>query len=290
MNSRFVRSGVADFAASCVSSRNIVRTFPYPLARAMVAVRWRRRLNQGDLSCRLVDHFVGKGSRVIDIGASWGLFSYHLAERIGRRGVLISFEPHPANALGLTKLAKAEPQVRFRNVAVSDGAGTAEMIVPMTRFRSITAQASLAHSFEEIEGIKTELIKVPTVRLDDEVGPEFDPDFIKIDVEGHELSVLRGADATLRRSHPALLIEVEQRHMSEPIEKVFQWLESLGYLVFFVDGSVPRRLDQFDVRRDQLAKITPCKFEPFDMPSGYVNEFLAVRHESCLRGLPLEAR
>lgn len=52
--------------------------------------------------------------------------------------------------------------------------------------------------------------------------------FIKIDVEGHELAVLRGAETTLRTHHPVLLVETENQH-GAPVGEVFGLLEALGY-------------------------------------------------------------
>ena len=43
-----------------------------------------------NLAAALTDHFVGDGTAVVDIGASWGLFSYHLARLVGRAGTVFS--------------------------------------------------------------------------------------------------------------------------------------------------------------------------------------------------------
>lgn len=253
----------------------------------MVAVRWNSRLRSGDLACLITDRFVNPGSTVVDIGASWGFFSYHLAERVGHEGRVFSFEPHPANAQGLRKLAIAQPQVRFKAAAISDASGNAPMFVPRMRFRAVTAQSSLAHGFQGVEGIETDILHVPTVRLDDEISPDSQVDFMKIDVEGHELTALRGAAGTLRRSHPVLLIEIEQRHLGGPIGTVFDELSEAGYHVFCIAGNALLPLDSFDAERDQLARVVPGQFTPFDMPEGYINEFVAVHDPTKLQGLPV---
>ena len=51
----------------------------------------------GDLTAALTDHFAGDGATVVDIGASWGLFSCHLARLAGGAGAVLSYEPHPVN-------------------------------------------------------------------------------------------------------------------------------------------------------------------------------------------------
>jgi FkbM family methyltransferase len=133
----------------------------------------------------------------------------------------------------LNKLAEARPYVHFSPVAVSDVAGQAELLVSKRQDRLVTAQASVAHGSDG-QGVDVEKIEVPTVRLDDEVGPAVHVDFVKIDVEGYEMSVLRGGPSMFQRSRPSILIEIEQRHLSVPIEDVFQQLEELGYHLFYV--------------------------------------------------------
>ena len=74
-------------------------------------------------------------------------------------------------------------------------------------------------------------ILVPTYRLDslsiDNVG------FMKIDVEGHEESVIIGAEQTIRRCRPILLIEAENRHREGAVQKITRRLENWGTMASF---------------------------------------------------------
>jgi FkbM family methyltransferase len=278
-----LRSDAVNWAASYLTPRNAGRYLGATAMETAAEILWSRR-RAGDLAMVASDHLVRAGATVIDVGASWGLFTCHLARRVGKEGLLYCFEPHPANAMGLQKLSAARPYVHFRPAAVSDVAGHAELSVPRQRSRLVTAQSSLAHGFE---GVGVEKVKVPTVRLDDEIGADVKVDFIKIDVEGHEMSVLRGGASMLRRWRPPILIEIEQRHLSGPISDVLEMIQELGYDLFYIDESALRPIADFDVQRDQLSKLTAGEFHPFSMPRDYVCNFCAVQTPDLLQGLPV---
>lgn len=287
MPSRFteVRSALVNSAAIFATPRNIARYLGYPAMRTLVELVWRSQVRSGDLTAALTDHFAGDGTTVVDVGASWGLFSYHLARLVGRAGAVFSYEPHPMNRPVLEKLVKARSNVRFRPVAVSDLSGSADLQVPVFGSRHVTAQSSLAHGFDGQRGVRVEKVTVPTVRLDDEVGDRR-VDLVKIDVEGHEMSVLRGASATLRKHLPTMLIEIEQRHLDCPIEEVFAEIDDIGYELYFIDGPALRPIGEFDLETHQLSSVVQQVFTPFSMPEGYVHNFCAVASPDILAGAP----
>jgi FkbM family methyltransferase len=277
-------SSFVNWAANYLTPRNIGRYLGHTVMEVAIEIFWARQRQVRDLTAMISDQFVQQGSTVIDVGASWGLFSYHLARRVGEEGRVYSYEPHPANAVVLEKLARARPYVHFRPAAVSVAAGRAELLVPKHRSRLVTAQSSLAHGFD---GMEVQRIKVQTVALDDEIAPEHWVDFVKIDVEGNEMSVLRGGVSMFRRCLPTILIEIEQRHLAVPIEEIFHQFEELGYYVFYIDESVLRPISGFDVKRDQLSKLPKDQFTPFSAPRDYVCDFCAVRTPALLQGLPV---
>ena len=86
--------------------------------------------------------------------------------------------------------------------------------------------------------------RVATRRLDDDDVGRLG--FIKIDVEGSELNVLRGAEETIRAHKPVLLIEIDERWSGMPVEESLGFVCDLGYEgVFFADGLL-RSLQSFD--------------------------------------------
>ncbi|WP_155772032.1 FkbM family methyltransferase [Mycobacterium asiaticum] len=271
---RLLHSDAANWAAKYVTVRNVGRVFGRTAMTTATEILWRRRLTQ-DLAMSVADHCTPNGATVVDIGASWGLFTYHLARRVGKSGQLYSFEPHPDNAPMLRKLADARSQVHFHQAAVSDEPGTAQLLVPERRNRQVTAQGSLSHGFDG-QGVEVRRIDVPTVRLDDVLPPDISVDFVKIDVEGHEMAVLSGGARMFRRCRPTILIEIEQRHLARPIGDVFRQIEGLGYHLFYVAESALRPIAEFDVERDQMSMVDTDEFHPFAMPQGYVHDFCAV--------------
>jgi FkbM family methyltransferase len=242
-----------------------------PAAPALTArLTWALKRRQGAASLAVVDALVGPGDAIVDAGANWGLFAARLAQLAGRGGQVDAFEPHPAHAATLGALARSRPQLAVHAVALSSAPGRARLHVPIVDGRRVTALASLG---APAGGGEHEVVEVPVVTLDAALAGRRPPSFVKIDVEGLELEVLRGAGATLRAAHPALLVEIEQRHSAAPIAATLEHVLALGYAghYFGPDGLTP--LDRFDVERDQLAHLGPGVAE-YGMPAGYVADFL----------------
>ena len=180
---------------------------------------------------------------VIDIGANRGVYAYSLA-RIGARVEL--FEPNPACAQILASWAAPRPNVNLHRVALSDHEGSAQLQIPVD-------EAGVEHdssaSIERSDSGQFREHVVPFATLDSFQFPQVA--LIKIDVEGHELSVVKGAQKTIASNKPALLIEIERRHVNHPFSSTFNLLQDEGYRSFFFDAMILRPIDEFDVDRDQ---------------------------------------
>jgi len=125
----------------------------------------------------------------------------------------------------------------------------------------------------KLAGIPTRSFTIPCRRLDtfdlSNVG------VIKIDVEGHELAVLEGAQTLLLKDHPSLMIEAEERHRPGTVREISSYLANFGYLGFFLVGRRLRPIAEFDVARYQNAgSISLSEVLP-----GYVyaNNFVFVK-------------
>ena len=200
-----------------------------------------------------------RGDHVVDVGANHGLYTHALAKRGAR---VEAFEPQPECLAVLRAYAsRLRPaNVRVHPIALSAKAGMGTLHVPdgSTSSPSASLRAITANDAT---------LEVVLERLD---AFEFsDLDLVKIDVEGAELDVLRGAVETLGRCRPLLFIEIEQRHHPEPIAEVFGQIASFGYDGAFLDAlGRLRPLSAFDVER--------CQLEPAlgrDRGQPYINNF-----------------
>jgi hypothetical protein len=147
--------------------------------------------------------------------------------------------------------------------------------IPHFQGRRLSALATVSPR-QVHPSVSYEELRIPLERLDSILSEKQSVSFIKCDVEGHELAVLRGAESTLRYSLPAILIEIEQRHMAAgSIHDTFNYLINLGYVGFALYETGARSIREFDVQRDQL-KFVSQGFVAYDMPAGYVNDFLFI--------------
>ena len=142
----------------------------------------------------------------VDVGANIGYFTCLAASRIGRggRGQVHAFEPNPRLADLLRRNLQINwsmAPVTFHQCAVADKAGTAHLYVP----EGAAANGTLSPPRPKLAGTG---ITVDAARLDDLIAPDVVVDLLKIDVEGHEFGVLRGAQAVLARS-PDIRIVME---------------------------------------------------------------------------------
>ncbi len=105
-------------------------------------------------------------------------------------------------------------------------------------------------------GLSVEEISVPTRPRD---SYQFEAlGFTKIDVEGHELKVFKGAEATLSRDLPNLLIEAEDRHRPNAVGSVIDYLTPFGYSLYCLKDRKLRSLSSEKVRKSSSGR--PYKY------------------------------
>jgi hypothetical protein len=116
-------------------------------------------------------------------------------------------------------------------------------------------------------------MKVPTTALDDYFGEDERVTLLKIDVEGAELKVFKGAERILRQHSPLLVFECENRHLGQNgVEEVFAYLRTLGYEGRFVCGWRLLPLSCFDPKIHQAGEG-----EFYWKEKGYCNNFVFAK-------------
>jgi FkbM family methyltransferase len=146
---------------------------------------------------------IAQGSRVIDVGANIGIYSLPWAA-LHPDVKVHSFEPHPgvrARLLRNVKLNRLAGRITLHPEALSDHAGTA----------TLYGNNDMSSLSDTVYGVaKAEPITVPLACLDSVIDIEGPPvSLVKVDVQGHELEVLRGARKLIDYHRPVLILEHE---------------------------------------------------------------------------------
>jgi FkbM family methyltransferase len=169
--------------------------------------RGRHALLHPPLAHPAVLAFLRPGSVAIDIGANLGEWTVPFARSVGAAGWVIAVEPAPrsATALELTLAANALRQAEVIRCAIGDYDGIAEFAMPVvTSVRSDTGVARIGAACAGHEALSVPLRSLDSLTTERRLERL---DVVKIDVEGYERRVLHGAEATLERFRPVLVVE-----------------------------------------------------------------------------------
>jgi FkbM family methyltransferase len=188
----------------------------------------------------LLGFFLNEDSNCIDIGANQGRFLSHMLAR-APAGRHLAWEPVPSLA---AHLRDAFPAVDVHEAALSDENGESEfLIVPEDLAYSGLRERAYPGDYHPRP------IRVRVERLDDALPANFDPALIKIDVEGAELSVLRGGLATITRARPVVVFEsglgASDRYGTTPDAVHDLICGTAGLRLFDLDATGPLSRDQF---------------------------------------------
>lgn len=199
--------------------------------------------------------FVRDDSVFLDIGANVGFFALQVARRVHRHGKVHAFEPHPdlvrlirgsAFLNGFSTMDGLKGALIAHPYGVGDKAGAVELFYPQDHLggggQSGGADPLRARIISEFRTI------------DECLGQDFVCDLVKIDVEGHELEVLKGMRSTIERSKEIKLIFEKFGHDAGPEAEIEALLRGLG-------------LDLFGIETDaHIRRLAPGELRSF---SGY---------------------
>lgn len=191
---------------------------------------------------QFVERYLEPGMTVLDIGAHHGFYSLLASKKVGRNGRVVAFEPSPREREKLARHLTWNScgNVRVEETALGETEGQADFFVVADKETGCNSlrQPHTKHP--------TRRLQVQVKRLDDylRTGQIERVDFIKLDVEGAELSVLRGAGEVLEsRPRPILLCEVQDMRTKAwgySAVEIIKFLALRGYAWFMLleDGSL----------------------------------------------------
>jgi FkbM family methyltransferase len=172
---------------------------------------------------KLMKQNLRPGSVFFDIGAQAGYHTMYASSLVGPSGRVFAFEPAPVNLANLKEhlLMNRLTNAFVIEAAVSDANGASHFDC---------ADSSVAGHLSDAGALT-----VRTISLDQEIdaGALPEPDYIKIDAEGAELKILKGARKLLRRKHPIISLETHQwlPQFSTIRQDCIRLLLDLGYQV-----------------------------------------------------------
>lgn len=206
---------------------------------------------------KLFEKIVKKGQTIIDIGADYGYFSLLAAKLVGPYGKVFAFEPYKERCEQY--LSKNISLNKFRNTEIVQKAAsdTADSHMYFADSRSLfNINNTVVGTYN---GVDRET--VDSVRLDDFFKNYDRPiDLIKIDAEGGEMNVLKGAHDVLERNkNIKLILEVAPRIMRAAgllPDNLLLLLRTHGFVLHYInsDGSVAAVRDEEIISRAESAK------------------------------------
>ena len=180
---------------------------------------------------RSIINFVSKDDVAIDIGAHFGFFTLLMADLVGPKGEVHSFEPIPNTFKVLEKNVD-----NFKNIQINKNA--------IWQFNEILylndygLNSSAFNSYRESRGLdkkRMNRVKVNAINLDEYIkNKKINPRFIKIDAESTEYEVLLGMDFILKKIKPIICLEIGDLGVAgaKNSKNVIEYILNYGYEVF----------------------------------------------------------
>jgi len=216
-------------------SRTTTASFRHWLRRYYLSRVVARRSYRPEREIEVLKWLLSPGDFVADIGANIGTYAMELASLVGTRGQVFCFEPVAENYDILTTVIRRArlPNIQSFYVALGSRVGKVEMVIPDFGGFMGFYLAHIARSGERGRRELVDVMALDTLWRDKTISRLH---FIKCDVEGSELEVIRGGLELIRAHRPGWLIEVGRATSRD----VFDLMTNLGYRSFvYADTLVP---------------------------------------------------
>jgi FkbM family methyltransferase len=184
-----------------------------------------------------LDRILQPGMTFLDVGANDGIYAVFAASRVGPDGTVWAFEPSAREVARLQfNLDLNHLSVRVFPIALADVSGQANLTVGGYEHEAHNTLGAFAYQGIEANGTETVEVRQLDTVLEDNPLPRID--VMKLDVEGAELRVLRGAISTIEHYRPYIVFEVSEKslyHQNCTREELLAFLQSRRYRLYSFD-------------------------------------------------------
>ena len=205
-----------------------------------------------------ISHLVEPGFSCVDVGANAGFHTIAMAHYVGETGCVYAFEPNTLTFPRLVDNLNLNPILKKRVVVEKLGLSDCNEVLRVYQSGKADGNAYVSAEFNPDlwnAGTPEDFDLCIVTPLDEYLAGR-PVAFMKVDVEGMELEVLRGAKQTIVRDHPIIVYEtLLQDFDNEKIRQCCEFLKELGYQQFFIKPGIDKLIpcDYPNLAEDTLA-------------------------------------
>ncbi len=202
-----------------------------------------------------INEVVKEAMTVIDIGAHIGFFSIIFAKRVGARGKVIAFEPTLSTYELLNKtikINKIKDIVKAEQKAVGDRKDTVKFYVTDIEAHNSNSLSNNQRDYGNEHSIEVEMISIDEYVKENGIGQV---DFVKIDAEGAEYSVLKGLKNTIDKDKPQIILSLHPdsiKNFGDSLKEIWNYIEERGYNAYYQNTKMN---EQYFASKDDLFDV-----------------------------------
>ena len=205
--------------------------------------------NKDENEIELLERFIEPGTDSIDVGVYRGVYSYEMSKYSKN---VHSFEPNPIIFEYINKnLKKIINNIFLYNYALSNKNEVIDLKVPIRNdkynrenfeefYELGRATIHQENTFKRYEKFQITSKKIDEFNFKNNIS------FIKIDVEGHELEVIKGGEEIISKNKPILLVEIEERYSQNKVSDTINYINKLGYISHYYDNKILKKTSELN--------------------------------------------